>query len=451
MNQDVFEKYPVPKAVFTMALPTVLSMLVTVFYNMADTFFVGQTGDPNQVAAVSLTTPVFLLLMAVGNIFGIGGSSFISRLLGEQHRDKAKKVCAFCFYGCIVFGLAMMAIFLGGMDVILNLIGADASTYGFAKDYLTYIGYGSVFVVISNAFGNIVRGEGAAKQAMIGMMLGTVINIVLDPIMIIGLNMGVAGAAIATIIGNFGATLYYLFYLLKGKTILSISPKEFSLNRETMAGVFSIGVPASLNNMLMSVANIILNIYLVSYGNTAVAAMGVAMKVNILVILTCIGVGMGIQPLIGYNYGSGNHTRMKAIIKFGLLCNVCIGTVISIVYFVFSKPIVSAFIQDPDVISNGVMMLRVLMISGPFIGIMFVLNFSFQAMGKALPSLLLSLGRQGLFFFPILIIGNTLFGLNGIIFAQPLADVASVFIALAMFLFINRGLKREDAAKSSVS
>ncbi|MEG0962100.1 MAG: MATE family efflux transporter [Lachnospiraceae bacterium] len=440
MNQDVFEKYPIPKAVFTMALPTVLSMLVTVFYNMADTFFVGQTGDANQVAAVSLTTPVFLLAMAVGNIFGIGGSSFISRLLGEGLKEKAKKVSAFCCYASIAFGIIMMFFFLGGMNVILKMIGADSSTYAFAQDYLTYIGYGAVFIVFSNAFGNIIRSEGAAKQAMIGMMIGTIVNIVLDPIMILGMNMGVSGAAIATVIGNICATIYYLFYFLKGKTILSIAPKDFSINREIMIGVFSIGIPASLNNVLMSVSNIVLNIYLVSYGTLAVAGMGVAMKVNILVILVCLGVGMGVQPLVGYNYGSGNHHRMKQIIKFGILCNVCIGTLVSIVYCLFTKPIISAFIKDPAVIDYGITMLRVLMISAPFIGIMFIFNFSFQAMGKALPSLLLSIGRQGLFFFPILILSNKFFGLEGVIFAQPLSDIASVFISLGMFLIIRKQL-----------
>lgn len=440
MNQDVFEKYPVPKAVFTMALPTVLSMLVTVFYNMADTFFVGQTGDANQVAAVSLTTPVFLLAMAMGNIFGIGGSSYISRLLGEGHEEKAKKVSSFCCYGCIVFGILMMIFFLGGMNLILKLIGADNNTYGFAKDYLTYIGYGAVFVVFSNAFGNIVRSEGAAKQAMIGMMIGTIVNIVLDPIMILGLHMGVAGAAVATIIGNICATLYYLFYFWKGKTVLSISPKLFSMDRDILIGVFSIGIPASLNNVLMSVSNIVLNLYLVSYGNAAVAGMGVAMKVNILVILVCLGMGMGVQPLVGYNYGANNHHRMKQVMKFGILCNICIGTLVTVIYCVFTKPIINAFIHDPEVIDYGITMLRVLMISGPFIGIMFVLNFSFQAMGKALPSLLLSIGRQGLFFFPILILSNKLFGLDGVIFAQPLADIASVFIAFGMFLIIKKQL-----------
>jgi len=445
MNQEVFEKYPIPKAVMTMALPTVLSMLVTVFYNMADTFFVGQTGDANQVAAVSLTTPVFLLLMAIGNIFGIGGSSFISRLLGEGKSEKVKHVSSFCFFGCIVFGIIMMGVFLGGMDTILRLIGASENTYQFTKEYLTYIGYGAIFVVISSAYGNIVRGEGAAKISMLGMMIGTIVNIVLDPIMILGRNMGVAGAAVATVIGNICAVVFYLVYMLRGNTILSISPKDFKLSEGILSGVFCIGLPASINNVLMSASNIILNVYLVSYGDNAVAAMGVAMKVNMLAILTCLGVAMGVQPLVGYSYGAKNYVRMRSIMKFGTLCNVIIGSVITVLYCMYTKPVIQAFISNATVVQYGVQMLRVLMISAPFIGIMFIFNFSFQGMGKALPSLILSLGRQGLFFFPILIISNYFFGLHGIMFAQPLADVASVCIAGVMFLYINRKLKEEEA------
>lgn len=444
MKQDVFEKYPVPKAVGVMALPTVLSMLVNVFYNMADTLFVGWTKDPNQVAAVSLTTPVFLLLMAIGNMFGIGGSSYISRLLGEGNNEKVKRVSAFCFYGSIVAGILMTIIFLAGMPGILRMIGASENTYGFAEEYLTYVGWGAVFVVFSSAFGNIVRGEGASTISMLGMMIGTIVNIVLDPIMILGLHMGVAGAGVATVIGNVCATVFYLIYLVSKKTCLSVAPKHFTLRDQVLTGVFKIGIPASMNNVLMSASNIVLNIYLVSYSDAVVAAMGVAMKANMLIVLTALGLGMGVQPLVGYSYGAGNVKRMKKVMKFGMLCNVIMGSMVTVLYFIFAKQVIGIFIDNTAVISHGVPMLRALMISAPFIGIMFVFNFSFQAMGKALPSVILSLGRQGLFFFPILILGNIAMGLDGIIYAQPLADLASIVIALIMFLIINKELKNKE-------
>ena len=441
MNQDVFEKYSVPKAMMTLAVPTMLSMLVTIFYNMADTFFVGQTGDPNQVAAVSVTTPIFLLLMAVGNMFGIGGSSYISRLLGAGDRKRIKNVSSFCCYGSIIAGLLMMVVFLVGMRSILEFVGTSENTYEFAKEYLTIIGYGSVFVVFSSAFGNIVRGEGAAKEAMIGMMIGTVINIILDPVMILVLDMGVEGAAYATIIGNMGASAYYVYYFLRKKTLLSISIKELKIKEGIMTSVLSVGLPASINNILMSISNVILNVFLVTYGDVPVAAMGIAQKANMLVILLNIGLATGIQPLIGYYYGARRTAKLKKTMKYGITATVLMGTVITIGYFIFSKQIIAAFISDTAVIQNGVKILEALMLSGPVIGIMFIFNFSFQAMGKAGYSLVLSLGRQGLFFLPILYIANKLVGLDGVIFAQPAADYAAILISVFMFMRLRKELK----------
>ena len=439
----VFESMPVPRAVATLAIPTVLSMLVTVIYNMADTYFVGQTGDPNQVAAVSLTMPIFMVLMAIGNMFGIGGSSYISRLLGEGQKKKVKNVSSFCFYGCIGTGIIMIVVFLLGMDWLLKLIGASQNTFAYAKSYLTYIAIGAPFVIISNAFSNIVRGEGAAKVAMIGMMLGTIVNIILDPIMILSMGMGVSGAALATIIGNIASTVFYIMYFLRGKSSLSISPKEFRING-IAKGVLSTGIPATINNILMSLANIMLNNFLVIYGDIPVAAMGVALKANMLVIMLQLGLAMGIQPLVGYNYGSGNYKRMKSVMKFSIGCTFIIGSVLTLIYYFGARQIISMFISDNAVIENGVSMLRALMVSGPVIGILFVFMFTMQAMGKALPSLILSLSRQGVVFLPVLFIANKLFKLDGIIFAQPIADSTSVLISAFIFFIISKRLKDVD-------
>jgi len=435
-NTDVFENQSVPKAVASLAIPTILSMLVTVFYNMADTFFVGQTGDANQVAAVSLAMPVFLFIMAVGNIFGVGGSSYISRCLGEGKLEEVKKTSAFCFYAGIGAAIAIMLAFFLFVDKVLLSIGADENTFGYAKQYLIYIACGAVFNVIGGAFGNIIRAEGAAKVSMTGMMIGTVINIVLDPIMILTLEMGVSGAAIATVIGNASTVVYYLLYFKKGKTMLSISRKHFAATKRIVKNILMIGIPASLNNVLMSCSNIILNMLLVTYGNNPVAGMGVAMKANMLVVFMQMGLAMGIQPLVGYCYGSGNIKRLSKTMKFAVLCNFVMGTTLTIIYYFAADGLVRLFISDAEVIKYGSMMLRALMVSGPFIGILFVFSFSFQAMGKAIQALILSISRQGLMFLPIAIIGNKIFGLSGVIYAQPIADIASLAVALLMFVQI---------------
>ena len=306
-NRDLFEKTSVPKAVALMAIPTIVTMLVVVIYNMADTFFIGQTGDAMQVAAVSLATPVFMVFMALGNLFGIGGSSAISRALGEKNEQRARHISAFCCYGSLGVGILMTLIFILFMDGILKMIGASPATIDYARQYLTFVAIGAPFVMFGTAYGNIVRGEGAAKESMIGNLIGTITNIILDPIMILWLGWGVSGAAVATVLGNVAACIFYLYYLLhKKETVLSIKPSDFQWKNRIASGVFSIGIPASLNNILMSCANILLNKVLISYGDTPVAAMGIAMKANMIVILLQIGLCAGIQPLIGYNYGARN-------------------------------------------------------------------------------------------------------------------------------------------------
>lgn len=453
-NTKVFEEYSIPKAVATMALPSMLSMLINIVYNLADTFFVGQTGDSNQVAAVSVSMPLFLLFIAVGNLFGVGGCAFISRSLGEGKNDRVKTISAFCIYGSIALGILLGVIFFIFRRSILLLVGASENTVGLAEDYLKWVAIGAPSITLAIAAANLVRGEGAAKDSMIGSVIGQLTNIILDPIFILkagdrlfgfsmpfGLNMGVAGAAIATVIGNIMTVLYFLVYFLKGKSILSITPSRFSMKNGIAKGVVGVGLPAAINNLLMSISNIIVNVVLVKYGDDAVAAMGIAMKANMLVVMLQIGLGQGVQPIVGYCFGAKNFKRMKKCLRFSIGCNVIIGTVMTLFYLFFRRNVIELFIDDAAVVSLGEKMLLALMASGPVIGIMFVLNFSFQGMGKGIQSMVLSLGRQGLIYVPMLFIMNALIGLNGIIWSQCTADLCCVVMSIVMFAFINKSIK----------
>ena len=444
-NTQLFEHAPVSKAVAVMAVPTMISMLVVVIYNMADTFFIGQTGDPMQVAAVSLATPVFMVFMALGNLFGIGGSSAISRALGEKKAERARNISSFCCYGSLGLGIFMALLFLAGMDGILKMIGASENTIGYARDYLTYIAFGGPFIMFGTAFGNILRGEGASKESMIGNMIGTVTNIVLDPVMILGLNWGVVGAAVATVIGNMAASGFYLIYFLRKKSSLSIRLKDFRAGERIAASVLAIGIPASLNNILMSCANIVLNLVLGRYGDTPVAAMGVAMKSNMLVVLLQIGLCTGIQPLIGYNYGARNKKRLLQVFRFTGMCAVAVGTVLTVIMVLARQAVIQAFINDSEVIAYGIRMVIALQMSGPVLGILFLCINTIQGMGKALPSLVLTVCRQGLIFIPFIFILNSLFGLEGAIYAQPAAD----FVSIILSLFICLGIFRKIEQRSS--
>ncbi|MCI9046828.1 MAG: MATE family efflux transporter [Hungatella sp.] len=447
-NRGLFENAPVSKAVAVMAVPTMISMLVVVIYNMADTFFIGQTGDPMQVAAVSLATPVFMVFMALGNLFGIGGSSAISRALGEKKAERAKNISSFCCYGSLGLGIVMALLFLVGMDGILKLIGASENTVGYARDYLTYIAFGGPFIMFGTAFGNILRGEGAAKESMIGNMIGTVTNIVLDPIMILGLGWGVVGAAVATVIGNMAASGFYLAYFLRKKSSLSIRLGDFKAGERIASGVMAIGIPASLNNILMSCANIVLNQVLISYGDTPVAAMGVAMKANMLLVLLQIGLCSGIQPLIGYNYGARNKKRLMQVFRFTGICAVVMGTLLTILMVAARQSIIRAFIDDSQVVAYGIQMVIALQISGPVLGILFLCINTIQGMGKAVPSLVLTICRQGLVFIPAVYILNGIFGLDGVIYAQPAADFISIVLSLAICLGIFRKMDKQRKAEA---
>lgn len=447
-REKIFSSYPIPKAVAALALPCVLSNIVNVIYNMADTYFVSLMEDTNATAAVSITMPVFLFFVAFGNIFGVGGSAYISRSLGAGKRERVKQISSFCVFSSIGAGVLLLSLILIFINPLVSGLGASAGAVSeYSRDYLKYIALGGPLIVTSITASNLIRGEGAAKESMIGMMIGTVTNIILDPVMILIFDMGVGGAAIATVIGNLASVVYYAFYLIRGNSILSCNPKRFYAGDRIAANVIPIGVPAAINNILMSLSNIILNNLMKDYGEAAVAALGIAMKVNMLIVFVQMGMGMGIQPLIGYSFGAKNIKRLKGTIKFTILCTVIFGTILSVLYFIFTSSIINLFNgeNDPLVTEYGVKILRALIITGPFIGIMFAFNFAFQGMGKPVPSLVLSLGRQGLIFLPVVIIMNRIFAFDGIIYAQPAADLICVVLSAIMFAVIVSKQKRADS------
>lgn len=437
-NEALFRDAPVKKAVFQMAVPTVISSLVLVVYNMADTFFVGQTNDAYQVAAVSLTNPVFVMYMAVANLLGIGGSALISILLGQQQKERAKSASSFCCYASLAFGILMGVIILISMNPLLKILGSSENTWQFSKDYLFYIAVGAPFILFANSFGHAIRGEGSAKESMIGGMIGTVANIVLDPIFILVLNMGTAGAAIATVLGNIFACLYYLYYFLRKSPLLSIHPRYFLSGFDVAGQLVSIGVPAGINSALMSVASILLNNALVSYGDKPLAAMGIVTRAYLFIVFIHMGITNGIQPLLGYCYGSANKKRFISIMKFsGMLTFIC-GTVLSAVYIICSRQIIGLFINDAEVIDYGTEMLVATSLAGPILGLLFLSINSMQALNRPVPATLLSVCRQGLIFIPLLYILNAAWGLHGVNFTQTTADYLAIVISL---LLLKKSLK----------
>lgn len=432
-QKELMGSLKVSKAVAKMAIPSVISSLVTVVYNMADTFFVGQTNDPLQVAAVSLTNPIFILFMAFANMFGMGGSAVASMAMGEKKEERAKNASAFVAYASFFVGIVFSASLLLFMRPLLTLFGADAQTYALARGYTLHISYGAPFIIWSSAASFVVRADGASREAMIGSMIGTIANIVLDPVFISGLGMGAAGAAIATTIGNILACLYYLWYFMKKSRCFSIAPKDFKCGDGILTGVCATGFPTAIFSVLMSVSTIILNQILVAYGNAPVAAIGIVFKANMFITFLQLGLANGVQPLLGYNYGAGNRERFIAVDRFTKKCCLIVGILATALFFVLREPIVRLFINDADIIYYGVKMLVAYMLSGPFIGILFVNMNCLQSTGNALPATILSVLRQGLLLIPVLYLLNAVAGLNGVIYGQALTDYVAVILSVVIW------------------
>lgn len=430
----VFENAPIPCAVLQNALPAMAAMLMVLIYNLADTFFIGQTHDDLQVAAVSLATPVFLLFMAVGTVFGIGGTSVISRAMGQGRRDYAKKVCSFCMWGCVGVGIVMSALFLVFMDPILTLVGASSDTWDHAKAYLTIVSLSGPFVLIANCYSNVIRAEGESGKAMMGQLIGNLLNVILDPIMILTFGWNITGAAIATVIGNVVGAGYYIAYFLRGGSALSIRWKDFTLRQGVASGVLTIGIPAALGSLLMSVSSILMNGQMARYGDMAVAGVGVAMKVTMMTGMVCIGLGQGIQPLLGYCVGAEKWERYRSALRFSLVFAFLLSAVLTGGCYLLTDQIVSAFLTDPLAFSYGVSFSRILLSTSFLFGVFYVLTNALQAAGAARESFVVNISRQGLIYIPAMFCLGALFHETGLIWAQPVADVLSLLLATALYL-----------------
>lgn len=436
---EIFRDAPVPKAVITNVVPSIVSMIMVLIYNLADTFFIGQTKNAYMVAAISVATPAFLLFMAIGMLFGIGGTSLISRSLGEGKTEKAKNASSFCFWTGLGIGIIAMIIIFIFAEPVSRAIGASNDTIGYASQYLRIVSTSIPFLIIGNSFSNIIRAEGKANIAMMGMLIGNLINIILDPIMILGLGWDVAGAAVATVLGNIFAALFYIFHMLSKNASLSIHPKYYQARKGIASGVLAIGIPASLNSILMSLSNIIVNNIMIHYGDMAVAGLGVAMKVNMIVVMLLIGLGTGIQPVLGYCFGAGNRKRYMAILKFSLILAFGLSAIMTVICYCGAGPLVHAFLEDPDAFAYGMSFARIYIYSGPVMGLLFVFINAIQSTGAALPALILSISRQGIIYLPVLFLFRKIFDSARMLAAtQPITDYLATALAIALFLYTYR-------------
>jgi len=433
MGQDLFEKAPVPKAFFHFALPVVMGMVITLVYNMTDTYFIAMTGNTNLVAGVSLGTPIFTLMIALGDICGLGGSSAISRLFGQKDNEHAKKISVFCFYAAIMIGTVMTAILLVFRMPILSLLGANQETIEYAKAYYTWLAIGAPFIILTFTPNNQLRAEGLAKESMYGSILGSVVNIILDPILILALNMGAGGAAIATVIGNIVSDIYYVWVLNSKTKYLSINPAFFTITFMDVKDILTIGIPASITNLMQSFAIMMTNRSLLPYGNDKIAAWGVSSKILMIAALVLVGFAFGGQPLFGYNYGAKNYTRLRQVIRFSYSFEVGLGVGLSVILAVIAPWMIGLFELENSVSSVAIVILRFQLTGIVFMSLALVSTCIFQSTGKAFGAFCLSVGRQGIIFIIVLLIMKTLAGYQGILLSQPIADALTSMFAIILF------------------
>lgn len=444
----LFENETVPKAVLTLAIPTIISQLITIIYNWADTFFVGQLNDTFQMAAVTICHPAFMMCTAFANLIGIGGANVISRAMGSGKYERAKKTSTMCLLFVLIFSLVYsMLIYFIREPLLLNVLGADETTLEYCYNYMLWVVViGGLPTILSATLAHLIRATGKATHSSIGITIGAIINIILDPIFIFVFNLEIAGAAIATCISNAIACIYFIIYLSLNKkdSILNFSPNNLAVKEKVSGDILSSGLSSFLMLLMAIFSNASINNLMSSYSAAAISGVSIAKKVDLCIIAFAQGLANGILPLVGYNYASGNKARMNKIIKFSMIVVLAFSISCVILFSLFPNPIVSIFIKDPDTINFASSFLRILCLSMPLTAIIFIFNTVFQATkqnGKALVTILL---RKGIIDIPLMIGLNILIPIYGVVMSQPLVDVLGAIVAIILFIIYIKQEKKQS-------
>lgn len=439
----LFEQTPIPRAVAKLAVPTVMSSLVMVLYNLADTYFVGMLNNPVQNAAVTLAAPVLLAFNAVNNLFGVGTSSMMSRALGRKDYETVYKSSAFGFYCSLMGGLLISLICTLFAKPLLTLLGADAKTMQATEEYMFWtVSCGAAPAILNVVMAYMVRSEGASLHASIGTMSGCILNMILDPIFIMprGLDMGAAGAGLATCLSNCVACLYFfvLLYVRRKTTFVCVNPRKFCLHKNIVLGICGVGVPASIQNLLNVTGMTLLNNFTSAYGADAVAAMGIAYKIYMVPMQIALGFSQGIMPLVSYTYAANRHRRMKDTILFALKLMMPCLVVVLAGYYLGAGLLIRSFMNNASIIAYGTKFLRGFCLGLPFLCMDFMAVGVFQALGLGRYALVFAVMRKIVLEIPALFLLNALFPLYGLPYAQPAAELVLASAAVVMLARIFR-------------
>ena len=438
----LFESMPIPKAVMSLCLPMVVTSLVTIVYSLADTYFVGMLNEPIQNAAVTLAYPVLLAFNAVNNLFGVGTSSMMSRSLGAGDHERVRSSSAFGFYGALFSGLLFSLLCTVFKTPLMGLLGADSTTWAATEQYMFWtVTCGAMPAILNVVQGQMVRSEGSALHASIGTMSGCILNIILDPIFILpwGLNMGAAGAGLATFLSNCVACVYFLVLarVKKGKTFVCMDIRRLkNLDPGVVPGILSVGIPASIQNLLNVVGSTILNNFTAAYGATAVSAIGVSQKLFMIPMQMSLGFSQGIMPLVSYNYASGNRKRMKNAVLFAVSVVVPIMLLVTVLYQFNAPALIQLFMKNEEIVAYGSAFLKTMSLGIALIFVDFLAVGVFQSLGLGKNALIFALLRKVVLEIPLLLLLNHFVGLYGLPWAQVITEAVLATAAVVMLLRI---------------
>jgi putative MATE family efflux protein len=430
-----------------LAIPAIIGMLVNAIYNIVDTVFVGKLGT-SAIGAATVAFPLFMLIGTFGLTFGVGAASYISRLLGENNKVQADKATSTAFFTSMTVGILYMIIGSIYLEPILRLFGATDTILPYAKAYSRILVLGSVFTMINMTMNNMLRAEGSAKISMIALSVGAGLNILLDPLFIFGFDMGIQGAAIATVLSQMVSRVLLLSYFLSGKSYIKLHIKYVTLSTQIYSEIMKIGIPTFLRQCLISVAMALINVAAMPYGDGAVAGIGVANRVFMFGMYVLFGYCQGFQPVAGYNYGANKYDRLTEAIKVSLKWTTIFSMSVSVIFLIFAQPIVTLFSNDPEVIRIASESLRAMSLLFAFGGFMNVYSSLFQALGYAVSAAILSLARQGLFLIPAVLISSRVFGLEGLIYSQTIADFFTIIVTAVLALRITKQIRQMREAFS---
>jgi putative MATE family efflux protein len=432
----------IPSLLIGLSIPSIIAMLTNAIYNLVDAFFIGRIGT-SAMGAVAIAFPIFNLIGAVGLTFGVGAASYVSRLLGAGEKEQADRAASTAVFTSLAAGLAFTVLGLIFLEPLLLAFGATETIMEYAREYTMILIMGSIFTMMNMTMNNIVRAEGNAPRFMLAMVSGALLNVALDPLFIFGFGLGIVGAAIATVISQSVSTMIILEYFARKKSYTHLSVRLYTFSLRIYIEIFKIGLPTFLRQFLSSFSVALLNNAAASYGDHAVAAVGITMRVLMLGMMVLFGYGQAFQPVAGFNYGARNYSRIFQALKFSIVVTTVFATVFGIVGISFPGSIVRIFSDDPEVIDIGSRALRAVNIFFPTFGFVITFTVLFQALGKGLSAALLSMSKQGFFLIPAVLILPRFFGINGIIYAQTVADFLTLFVAALLAIGIVRKLREE--------